>query len=710
MTMTKLETALAGTDVLTRVRHTAFYDYYQKQYAQTVAWLQRAIQAAALARDQQRKVDAAWCAEKRHLLAHLSGAKQLCSKAAHVEFSAAAGAATAYQVESELGQLYTGLMWEPTTTTSTVPLRGAVIVGGVELAVADALITQYLAQGLRVILPCLARPQHSFSEHPTRQTYFFTDDELLHLLFFVIGGSLAGMEAAELLTITPALTQHAGQTLPVALHLAGRHTLTALITAALAVGEDGTALQPYRVLVLPETTGLLDQQADDVRVNTIWEFHTHFDALTLFALAQSADLLFVENTPTPSACFSRALAWFSAPGEVAEPARYVERLVMPSSAILAPTVADWLAVSLPLEGEQPHVTIDIATFDALYQRAVERKVTYLEAQHTQARTQRQQRYALAASTPEQYRTRIAESVARVAGPALPATTNRRVRTRLCEQRPAYDLYEVVLESVPGVEVAGYLLLPTTGRPAPAIICQHGLGGRPDALVGFDDRFEGQSVYDRFAQRLAEKGYVVFVPFMNWGWPSVSSRDRLVKHAYALGFAPNQFEVAQLHAVVDFLQSRPEVIADRIAFYGLSYGGHASLWLSAHEPRLAAVVTAGHFNDWQTKLTSPELSPPLVRPTAYLTVDEGYDMFNYNVLNELGHAELATRFAPRPYFVENGLQDSVTPTAWVNREFACVQAVFDWLNAAQQVELEHFAGPHRIWAEHSFDFLHRHLRQ
>ena len=333
---------------------------------------------------------------------------------------------------------------------------------------------------------------------------------------------------------------------------------------------------------------------------------------------------------------------------------------------------------------------------------------HLEMLHRLARQHLQQRYAFAASTPEQYRQRVAESLACVAGPPLPETTDRHVQTRYILHRPTYDLYEVVLESVPGVEVAGYLLLPLNPQPAPAIICQHGLGGRPDALVGFEDRLEGQWVYDRFPQRLAEKGYVTFVPFMNWGWPLTTTRDQLVKLAYALGFAPDRFEVAQLHAIVDFLQTRPEVIPDRIAFYGLSYGGHASLWVCAHEPRLAAVLTAGHFNDWQTKLTSLELSPPLVRPTSFVSVDEGYDMFNYNVLNELGHAELVTRFVPRPHFIENGLLDSVTPTAWVDREFARVQAVFNRVDVSDQVELEHFAGPHRVWSEGSFRFLHRHL--
>lgn len=698
--MNESEIALIGTEFLSPARHTAFYDRYRIQYTQTIAWLQGALVQSAATRDRQRRTDRAWLADKRRLLGQFSGASQLRGEVRQVERWSISGGATAYRAETGAGLLYTGLFWEPAAEVA----HGMVILAGVNEAEQDALVADYLAQGLRVILPCLARTQHSFTDHPDRRWCFFTDDELLHLLFFIVGGSLAGLEAAEVLTITAALAQDEGEILPVALHMAGRHTLTAVVAAAL--GSDWG--QHYSLLVLPQEVSLLDQQEADLRVNTIWNFHTHFDGLTLFALASDTNLLFIEESATPSALYARASAWFASQSESAGWEQRVERLVAPTSAELAKRVIGRLSASSVQVVAGPRVVVDQPTLDYLYRQVLETKIAYLEALHRQASQHRQQRYDLTSLTPDQYRQRVAESVERVAGPALPETVERRPQTRRIQRRPTYDLYEITLESTPGVRVAGYLLLPINAAPVPAVICQHGLGGRPDALVGFEDRFEGQWVYDRFAQRLAEKGYVVFVPFMNWGWPTVADRDRLVKASYALGMAPNRFEVAQLHAIVDFLQARPEVLSDRIAFYGLSYGGHASLWLCAHEPRLAAVVTAGHFNEWQSKLTSTELSPPLVRPTSYLTVDEGYDMFNYNILNELGHAELVTRFAPRPHFIENGLQDNVTPTAWVNREFARVEAVFRWLNAPNQVVLEHFPGPHRVWAEGSFAFLQRYL--
>src|SRR5690606_2459116 len=140
-----------------------------------------------------------------------------------------------------------------------------------------------------------------------------------------------------------------------------------------------------------------------------------------------------------------------------------------------------------------------------------------------------------------------------AGSPLPEAAECRPRTRLVKALPTYDLYEVVLEGVAGVDTAGYLMLPNTSSTGPAVICQHGLGGRPETLAGHNHELEGGWAYDRFAQRLAEKGYVVYVPFMNWGIAPTPARDLLVKHAYPLGLSPNRFEVAQLHAIVTFLQ-------------------------------------------------------------------------------------------------------------------------------------------------------------
>ena len=86
------------------------------------------------------------------------------------------------------------------------------------------------------------------------------------------------------------------------------------------------------------------------------------------------------------------------------------------------------------------------------------------------------------------------------------------------------------------------------------------------------------------------------------------------------------------------------------------------------------------------------------------------MFTWNVLNRFDHAELATLNAPRPYMVENGLRDTVSPVAWVEEEFAAVRKVYEDLGAPENAALTHFDGPHRIWGEETLIFLDTHLKK
>jgi dienelactone hydrolase len=702
------DAALAGTRPLLPEGRSVFADRYAEQYARTLAWMRRALAEAARARDAERGSSAEWLADRRQRLAARAGGGLAPARGSAVTLSRPAGGEGSYAIATEPGLLYAGQLAEPVGQP-----RGLVVTAGHGPAEASELVERYRAAGLRVASPLLARPGRSFADDRERGWYHFGDDELLHLFSFVIGGSLAGLEAAELQATARSLSVGAdGRPLPVALDARGRHVLTAVVAAALAPDL-------FDLLVLPEEAERLDSQAEDARVNTVWGFHADFDGLTLLALAAGARLLFVERGATPSALCARASLWLGSP------ARSVERLRLaePDAEALAAAVAARLPPPDPgrptgpgpapgaeaAGGDAPTPAVDPAGPSDLYRRALASKLAFLEAGHAAARRARDKRYDTASLSAEQYRQRVAESVERVMGPPLPRAPDPAPRTRLVARRPSHDVYELVLESVPGVEVAAYLLVPLGAASAPAVVCQHGRGGRPESLIGLGEYPPDQWIYDRFAERLAEKGYVVVAPFMNWGMGSTPARDALVKPAYALGITPNRFESAQLATIVDFLVGRPEVAAERIGFYGLSYGGHASLWLGANEPRLAAVITAGYFNDLQTKLTSTEISPPQERPTSFISVDEGYDMFTYDVFEQLSHAELATRFAPRPYMVENGLRDRATPTAWVDREFGRVRAVFAAMGRPELSELEHFDGPHRVWAEASFQFLHRHLR-
>lgn len=276
-----------------------------------------------------------------------------------------------------------------------------------------------------------------------------------------------------------------------------------------------------------------------------------------------------------------------------------------------------------------------------------------------------------------------------------------------ETRQLYDTHlfeghEVYLPVYGEVFAYGVLLIPKGLKPGerrPLVIAQHGLEGRPQEIIQPTIANEMRT-YQRFAARLAERGFIVFAP-QN---PYIhGSRFRqLCRKADPLRIGLFAFIAAQYSRSLDWLETLPFVDKDRIGFYGLSYGGATAVRVPAMEPRIKAVVCSGNFNEWSWKITTDE------QPFSYQFTRE-YEIYEFNQTNTFGHAEMATLIAPRPFFVERGHADGVGIDEWVSYEYAKVRRLFAQWQQAGDTEIEYFNGIHQIWGHGAFDFLHRHLR-
>lgn len=263
----------------------------------------------------------------------------------------------------------------------------------------------------------------------------------------------------------------------------------------------------------------------------------------------------------------------------------------------------------------------------------------------------------------------------------------------------YQLYRITLDVTPGVEVYGNLLVPRNiqGRAA-AVICQHGLSGTPEMTTGLG--MTKDTAYHEFARHLAENGYVVFSPYLMQR--RTDEINVLVRQADAVGMMRVAMPVAKTRRVVDFLETLPFVDAERIGYYGLSYGGYSAIWISPLEPRLAATVISGHFNDWRSKVTNDTLH------TSYLWHPDE-DFYNWNVLHRFTHVELLAMIAPRPACIEFGERDGITTPEWTAYAWKQVVAWRDPLGLADRITLAHYDGVHEIHAVEAVDFLDRFLR-
>lgn len=270
------------------------------------------------------------------------------------------------------------------------------------------------------------------------------------------------------------------------------------------------------------------------------------------------------------------------------------------------------------------------------------------------------------------------------------------RMRVVYDEPKFTGYETVLDVWPGVIATGVLLLPKDlkeGERRPVVVCQHGLEGRPKDTIEMNDTYLG------FAAKLAERGFIVYAPQNPYiGGDKFRSLQR---KANPLGKSLFSLIVGQHQQLLNWLETLPFVDPSRIAFYGLSYGGKTAMRVPAIETRYCLSICSADFNDWIKKNATYDHN------YSYVYTGE-YEIFEWNLGRTFNYAEMAWLIAPRPFMVERGHYDGVAPDEWVASEYARVKFLYDELGIGGRTEMEVFNGPHRINAEGTFKFLHRHL--
>jgi dienelactone hydrolase len=279
------------------------------------------------------------------------------------------------------------------------------------------------------------------------------------------------------------------------------------------------------------------------------------------------------------------------------------------------------------------------------------------------------------------------------------------RSVLLYDEPGFRGFRLSVRVYDGVHAYGILLLPKglkAGERRPLVFVQHGLAGIPEHSLGVEPNERADAVYSRFGARLLERGYIVFAPMI--ATQDNVERSKLVRRAHLAGMIPVGMDVQKFARVLDYFSTLPFVDTSRFAFYGLSYGGYTALWAAPAEPRFRAVVCSGHFNDWTVKTTDITLG------TAYPHYANVFDMYNFNLLNEFGHADLASLIAPRAFMVEMGDSDGVIvePRALADAEIDRVLEIYRRLGIPEKGACARFPGPHRIDGPEAFAFLHRSL--
>jgi len=276
------------------------------------------------------------------------------------------------------------------------------------------------------------------------------------------------------------------------------------------------------------------------------------------------------------------------------------------------------------------------------------------------------------------------------------------RSRKFKESERWTGYEIVLDLNQDVFAWGYLLLPrdlAPGERRPVVVCQHGLEGLPEHVIDEDQTSRAWRAYKAYAARLADKGFVVFAPHN----PYRGKDDFRVlqRKLNPLGLSLFSVITEQHRRILDWLGELPFVDENRIAFYGLSYGGKSAMRLPALLDGYCLSICSADFNEWIRKNVS------INERYSYMFTGE-YEMFEFNLGHTFNYAEMAALIAPRPFMVERGHEDGVAPDEWVAWEFAKVRRFYAKMGIPENAEIEFFDGPHTINLEGTYRFLSKHL--
>ncbi len=307
----------------------------------------------------------------------------------------------------------------------------------------------------------------------------------------------------------------------------------------------------------------------------------------------------------------------------------------------------------------------------------------------------------------------------------PARVTADVQLVSRRQREGYREERLTFRTTPQFRVPAHLLIPDgPPMPRPGVVLLHDHGGfylwGREKVVANDNqhpaltRFKQQYYAGRsIGEELVRQGYVVIaIDMFYWG------ERRLILPASSLALRErsaalseqqvNQFngwasQNEQLMArslltagvtwpgialwddirTLDYLASRPEVDANRLACLGLSVGGYRSFMLAALDPRIKAAVDVC----WMTAFAGQ------IEKHVANTMGESFlipGMYRYFDL-----PDLAAAIAPRALMTIMGSRDGLFPASGIKTSFQKIGQCYEKANASHKQLCRLFDAPHEF---------------
>ena len=266
-----------------------------------------------------------------------------------------------------------------------------------------------------------------------------------------------------------------------------------------------------------------------------------------------------------------------------------------------------------------------------------------------------------------------------------------------------------LETAPGLFAPAFLLVPSGAtHPRPAVLCSHGHGYGMNELVGLTEdgrpRRIGTGYQHDFAIQSVRAGFVTLT-FDQFGFGRrrdfafneaqniVSACHQPSMNALHFGLTTTAVRVWDAMRMVDFLQSRDEALAGRIAMVGISGGGLVTQFTAALDDRIRAACVSGYCNRYADCILSIHHCVDNYMPGLGLLADND---------------DVACLIAPRPLLIESGTEDTIFPIAATRAAVRKLRRCYKLLGASRMIETDLFEKDHQFSGDKTWKFFARHL--
>jgi len=277
-----------------------------------------------------------------------------------------------------------------------------------------------------------------------------------------------------------------------------------------------------------------------------------------------------------------------------------------------------------------------------------------------------------------------------------------------ESCDGYERQRWTIRTETGLRVPFYLLVPdNVDPPYPVAIVAHGHGDAgKELVVGRATTAEQRRQIDEderdMAVQAVERGYAALAPDMRamgeLSNPADAERGyrtchTMQLHAQLFGRSLLGDRVWDVTRLLDFVEDRESLDADRIALVGHSGGGAVALFAAAIDGRVDVVAPSSYVCSFEESIAAIDHCECNYLP-GILTLGELWDV--------------AGLVAPRPFVAVAGREDRIFPLSGVERAFDRLEEIYEAAGATGRCELYVGDGGHRFYADGVWPFVDEQL--